>query len=128
MIDYLAQSIEPIQDRINELNVIHDYVKFDDVIMKKYGPMVGELFGIVNVHTKIVDGIINHLDDVDNGLYDGYPPQSVGALIFYWDTEIAISLSEIESSIADLEKYLCYFQEVEESEEISGPVKRPSIH
>lgn len=127
MLDFIVDAVEPLQNRINDLNAINDYLKYDESISRNYGPVINERFGMVNVHTKTVDTITLHLQDVLDDFYDEFPAPSVGALVYYWDTEVAFSLTEISSLVAELEKYMEYFQEYdgEDGFDIS---KKPTVH
>lgn len=128
ILDYMEETIEPLQKRINDLNSIHDFIKFDEALMKQYGSSIGERFGIVNVYTKTIDLITLHLDDVIEGKYDEYPAPAIGSLVFYWDKEVYSAFMEIETVVAELESYMQYFREYDIGDEVEIASQKPTVH
>lgn len=129
ILDDITESVEVLQVRIDTVNAIHTYLKHDDDMMLKYGALIGELFGRINVYTLNVDEVTLNLNDVMDGIYDEWPSQSVAGMVMIWDSVAASSLGAIIGCLESLERYMEYLNAINDDPSIEVQVNsKPVIH
>lgn len=113
ILDLSIDTIELIQPRIADCNIIYNYLKDDSDTMLKYGAAIGQLFGGVNSLTKMVDIITINLNDTLDGLYDSYPDQSLASMLMIWDEQMYSLLIDVDNHVSQIEEYIKIFESPE---------------
>lgn len=129
ILDDITESVDVLQVRIETINAIHTYLKHDDDMMLKYGALISELFGRINVYTLTVDEATLNLNDLMDGLYDEWPTASVAAMTMVWDNTAASALGAIIGCLESLERYMEYLNAINDDPSIEVQVNsKPVIH
>lgn len=113
ILDLSIETIELIQPRISDCNIIYNYLKDDTETMLRYGAAIGQLFGGVNSLTKMVDILTINLNDVIDGLYDSYPDQALASMLMIWDEQMYSSLADVDNHVSQIEDYIKIFESPE---------------
>lgn len=129
VIDHINDKVDDLQARIVDINVIHNYLQYDQDLMIKYSGQIGELFGKVNALTRIVDEMTLNVHDVISEGYDHYPSEVVASFVMLWDMQSSSSLDEIEEHIEQLERYIEYFKAINENSGLEVEyLSNPTVH
>ena len=128
-LDDITAWVDELQARIEEINIIHNYLQNDPDMVLKYGSQVAELFGKVNALTLVADEMILNINGVVVGEYDHYPEQVIASFVMVWDMRAQSTLESVQEHIEQLERYIEYFKAINDDVGLEIEYKsKPTVH